>query len=230
MKTLWLLPRIFAAIGAVLLVLAGWMYLREQRFVAGASHATGTVTQLSLDHNDNGSSVYYPLVAFVTARGDSITMRSKVGSNPPSWHVDDRVDVLYDPANPQDARMSGFFQLHIGAFVFGMLGLVFASIGGIWLYVTGRAAAMAAEVRAMGQRIQAKVIEVERRTNIRVNGAHPFRIVAQGEVQGEVVLYRSANIWFDPTQYVPQAVTVFVDRNNPKRYLVDLDFLPRLRD
>jgi hypothetical protein len=232
MRALWLLPRIFAAVGAALLALTFWLYSREQAFVAGASHAVGTVVQLSVDRNDNGSTVYYPIVAFTTARGDSVTVRSKVGSNPPSWRVGDAVDVLYDPADPQGARLAGFFHLHIGSFVFGILGLVFGAIGGIWLYLVRRAAAMAEEVRAHGQRIQAKVIEIERRTNIRVGSKHPFRIIAQGEASGgkEVVLYRSANIWFDPTEYVGDTVTVFVDHNDPSRHVVDLDFLPKLRE
>jgi len=238
MRTLWLLPRIFAAVGVVLLAITLWVYSREQAFVAGASHVTGTVVDLSRGSGSSGGSVYYPVFAFRTDRGDSVQVRANAGSNPPSWRVGDRVEVLYDPADPQAARMAGFFHLHIGSFVFGILAVVFGAIGGIWLYVAGRAAAIAAEVRATGNRIQAKVVEIERRTNIRVNQRHPFRIIAQGEVGevgrggkgGEVVLYRSANIWFDPTPYVGETVTVFVDRNDPRRHVVDLDFLPKLRE
>lgn len=232
MRVLWVLPRIFAGVGALLLAIALWLYAREQAFVASASHATGTVVSLSLDHNDNGSSVYYPSVTFQTARGDSITVRSRVGSNPPAWRVGESAEVLYDPADPQAARLAGFFQLHTGSFVVGILGMVFGAIGGIWLAVVRRAAALAAEVRATGHRVTAKVIEIERRTNIRVGNRSPFRIIAQGDASGgrEVVIYRSANIWFDPTSYVGETVNVFVDRNDPRRHVVDLDFLPTLRD
>jgi hypothetical protein len=231
-RALWWLPRVFALVGAVLLTIGAWLYMREQAFVTGAARATGTVVDLRYERSSDGGGAYYPTVAFVTAGGDSVTVRSRVGSSPPSWRVGETAEVLYDPANPLDARMSGFFQLHIGSFVLGVLATVFGGIGGIWLYLVGRAAAIAAEVRATGQRIEAKVIEIERRTNIRVGQKSPFRIVAQGEVSGgrEVVLYRSANIWFDPTPYVGETVSVYVDRNDPGRHVVDLDFLPKLRE
>jgi hypothetical protein len=40
-------------------------------------------------------------------------------------------------------------------------------------------------------------------------------------------VFKSANIWEDPTPHVGQTVDVLVDRYDPKRYVVPLDFLPR---
>jgi hypothetical protein len=231
MRVLWLLPRIFAGFGLVMLVVTFGLYSREQAFIKRASHAAGTVVDLQFSRGSDGGGAYYPLVAFRDVRGDSFVVRSHAGSNPPSWRRGDAVDVLYDPADPQGARIGSFFQLHLGSFISSTFALVWSLIGGIWLFVDRRGRLVAARLRQDGQRVQAKVVEIQRRTNIRVGMTHPYRIIAQGEAPagGGVVVYRSANIWFDPTQYVGETVNVFVDRDNPKRHVVDLDFLPKLR-
>jgi hypothetical protein len=43
-----------------------------------------------------------------------------------------------------------------------------------------------------------------------------------------VYLFKSANIWFDPTAFVKRdTLDVLVDMDNPKRYQVDISFLPQ---
>jgi hypothetical protein len=229
MRTPVVLPRLFGAIGLVLLAVATFVHARERRFIRSAARATGTVVDLSRGRGSEGGSVYYPVIAFRTAAGDSVTFVSNAGSNPPSREVGERVEVLYDPAQPRTAYTSGFFTLHIGSFVFTLLGVIFTAVGGIWLWVQRRAARLAEELRATGRRITAKVLEIELRRNIRVNNRHPWRIVAewQESSSAEPVVFRSANIWEDPTPHVGETVEVLVDRHDVKRYLVDLEFLPR---
>lgn len=41
--------------------------------------------------------------------------------------------------------------------------------------------------------------------------------------------FRSANPWFDPTDYVQEWIPVYVDRNNPRRYHTEISFLLELR-
>ena len=220
MKTLYWLPRIFAWLGVGLLAIGTYLYMREAAFVRRAEHATGTVARLVYVSGKNGGS-YLPIVDFQTRDGRTIEFRSNVSSNPPSHHEGESVGVLYDPANPQHASLDSFETLHIGSFVLSLLGVIFGLIGGIWLYINARGEAKEADLRARGRRVEAKVTQIEYRTNYTVNNQHPYRIIAQA---GDNV-YKSKNIWFDPTAQVKETVTVFVDPNDPSRHFVDLDFL-----
>ena len=230
MRTLLWLPRLFAGIGTVLMVVALWRYSSERGFAASASRATGEVVGLDFSRNSDGGGTYHPVIRFITRSGDSIQFRSNAGCNPSCWDVGERVDVLYDPAQPLGARTATFFGQHIGSFVFGILGLVFSAVGYLWLYVVRRRAALEEELRRFGRRIDAKFVEVERRMNIQVNGVHPWRLVCQWQDPGsqEVHVFRSGNLWFDPSEYVSETVPVFVDRNDLRRYYVDLSSLPRV--
>ncbi|MNC77488.1 hypothetical protein D3C75_1294550 [compost metagenome] len=45
----------------------------------------------------------------------------------------------------------------------------------------------------------------------------------------EVHLFESDNIWFDPSDYLKdESISVFIDKKNPKKYHVDISFLPKI--
>lgn len=102
-------------------------FVHAMRFVSGAERTTGTVIELSSEFSD-GDEVFYPIVRFTTAEGRSVEFESSSGSSPPSESVGDQVDVLYDPDDPEDAQISGFFHLWLWPLVAGGLSLMFGVV------------------------------------------------------------------------------------------------------
>jgi hypothetical protein len=222
-------------IGLLVLAVAGYWANRVQGFVTRAEVASGRVVDLerSYSHDSNGheSVVFHPVVSFQPVSGAERTFRGTTGTNPPAYDVGEVVEVLYDPARPADASIRATFEVWGGPIIVGGLGTVFALIGGGMLLGQRAAARRAEELRLHGTRVQATFQAVELNTSLRVNGSHPWRIACQwlDPTTGMVHLFRSANLWFDPAPYVHQKeLTVFVDRRNPKRHLVDVSFLPKL--
>ena len=79
--------------------------------------------------------------------------------------------------------------------------------------------------------IQTKFQSVELNTALSVNGRHPFRVLGQWQnpATSEVHIFHSNNLWFDPSEYLEgKNITVFIEKNNPKKFYVDLSFLPKL--
>ena len=76
--------------------------------------------------------------------------------------------------------------------------------------------------------------EVEVNTKVRFNKRYPYRVVTKwrNPVSGEILYFRSNNVWDDPTTHVKnRSITVIVDPNNFSRYVVDLSLLSeRTRD
>ncbi|MNH47046.1 hypothetical protein D3C79_1101060 [compost metagenome] len=72
---------------------------------------------------------------------------------------------------------------------------------------------------------------MEWNTRISVNGRHPYVIRSQwlNPRTSEVHLFESDNIWFDPSDYLKdESISVFIDKKNPKKYHVDITFLPKI--
>jgi hypothetical protein len=107
---------IFTVIGAVFAV-HGFRGLQKTRqFVAASASATGTVTDsvgrwYSEPGDDPGvSKLSHPVVRIVTGDGRTVEFESEVGSNL-APKVGQEITVLYDPLNPQEARIKSFMMV-----------------------------------------------------------------------------------------------------------------------
>jgi hypothetical protein len=101
-------------------------------FLHRSVSATGTLASLSPMHNDEGELYYVPSFTFAAIDGQTYTVTSNTGSNPPEFAVGQQVRVLYDPSNPHRAKIGTFVQLWIFPLCFGFSGLI-AIIMGIFL-------------------------------------------------------------------------------------------------
>ncbi|MER6734283.1 DUF3592 domain-containing protein [Streptomyces puniciscabiei] len=128
------------AFGALFLVIGLILAGVSVAFLVHADRARGTVVSLEwrTDHDHTGPSrrtrtsdqpMAYPVVEFRSADGRARTFQSSTGSNPPSYEVGERVEVLYHAASPGDARINGFASLWLLPLVFGGIGLVAGGIG-----------------------------------------------------------------------------------------------------
>lgn len=136
------------AFGALFLVIGLILAGVSASFLADAKRARGTVVSLEW-RNDHDTSrrtqtddkpAAYPVVAFTSADGAPRKFEDSTGSNPPSYEVGERVEVLYHPGSPEDARINGFASLWLLPLIFSGIGLVIAGIGtGVALATRGRA-------------------------------------------------------------------------------------------
>ena len=99
---------IFTFIGIAFLVGAVFAYRYTKNFLDNAETAQGVVTELTFKRSKSGGS-YYPTVRFTAKDGTTYTATSTSGSRPPSYEVGEAVQIRYNPANPTDIEMPGFF-------------------------------------------------------------------------------------------------------------------------
>lgn len=221
---------IFAAVGSALLVVAALLYQHTRSFIGEATTAQGTVIELQPVRSD-GSTTYRPVVRFKDQRGETIEFSSSSSSSPPSYSRGEIVTVLYRPGNPQDAQIDGFFSLWGGSVIVAGLGSVFGLIGG-GIIVGRRFIRVRDEgLRRSGTPIETEFQSVQLNTAIEVNGRHPFRVLTQWQnpATSQIHVFHSHNLWFDPTKYLTEKqITVYIQPGNPKKYYVDLSFLPQL--
>jgi Protein of unknown function (DUF3592) len=224
----WLL---FPIVGGVFFVVGVVILVDTARFVSEADRATGTVIDLSRSVDEEGSVTFSPVVRFTTAQGRTIEFVSSSSSSSPPQQGDD-VEVLYDPDDPGDARLAGFFDLWFLPVAFTVLGAAACAIGPlVRRLVRGRTEPDADRLRAQGLRVRGDSLRVVVAEEVTVQGRSPFRVEVDVHdwVQNQVRVLTSEDVWFDPRPHLEgrDALDVYVDPKRPERYYVDLSFLPR---
>jgi hypothetical protein len=235
MKTMRLFFGIFTAIGLGLLIGGVFAFQHTRRFLANAISVPGTVTenvwQEQRSSNTSGRGDFYPRIRFRTTDGQEISFIANSGSNPPSYHVSQQVTILYDPQQPYHAYIQSFVDLWLLPTILCGLGMVFCSFGVVAAIWKALGARKDAWLRQNGRRIEAEFTRVELNTSLQINGSSPYRLVCQwlDPATNHMHVFHSANIWFDPTNYVTgKTLQVMLDPNNPHRYLVETSFLPEV--
>ena len=242
MKTMSVIKYLFVLIGGVMLIGAAFAAANTRSFLAHALRTEGKVVALqpryststsssnSTTSSSNTSLTFAPLVRFTHA-GQVIDFTASTASNPPAYRVGDTVPVLYEDKPPFNGRIDSFFSLWGAATIVGGLGTVFLSVGALLIIVPRMWARADDRLVHEGVAVNADLQSVDKNTAVSVNGRNPFRITAQWQdpATSRVHVFVSRNIWFDPSKYITgKSVRVFIAQGNPKRYYVDLSFLPAL--
>jgi hypothetical protein len=235
--TLALVPVIFLVIGLGVLANSGFGWAHQHRFVAAASHAPGIVIGMerhysrssSRSSSSSGGTTWAPVVRFTAPDGEQHEFVSSAGSNPPSYHRGEVVDVLFEPGRPESAKINGWFSLWGGISIAGGLGSVFSLVGVIIILFRRRAGHRRSLLKT-GRRVDAGFQSVEENTGLHVNGRSPFRVLCQWQdPQTSLVhVFASENLWYDPSAYIKTATfPVYIEPGNPQHYYVDISSLPR---
>lgn len=230
MKVIAIIKYTFASIGLAMLIATFFLYQNTQAFLSTAVTTSGTVIELISSRSNNNSITYAPVVRFSTSNGD-VTEFVSSGSNPPAYSRNDTVEVLYQEATPQNAKINSISDLWGAGLIVGIIGLVFFSIG-FSIIMAGRLKAKKIQnLKTNGSPIETQFQSVEVNGALKVNGRSPYQIFTQwtNPESGKLHIFKSENIWFDPTSFIKQnKITVLITRGNPKRYYVDTSFLPEV--
>lgn len=217
---------IFTIVGFAILGGALYAYQNQKQFLSEAQSATGTVTALEYSRSRKGGGSYHPVVEFQTPDGQSYTFRSEVGSKPPAYEVGEEVEIRYNPRNPSDAKLLGFWNLWGLTVLFAGLGSVFGGIGTGMLISAVRRKRMIEQLKLSGSRIEI-LPRVEYRS---VKGRPHYYLRGQwlNPADGKMYVFDSDTLGYDPAPFVEgRSVGVWIDPQNPKkRYYVDTSFLP----
>jgi nitrate reductase NapE component len=127
---------IFSVVGVGLVtggIYAAW---QTRQFLRIAEPASGIVTenvwQKSTNPNQRGVyvSYAYPRIEFSTQDGQRISVLQSVsGSNPATYHANQRVTILYDPRDPQHAYIQSFASSWLLPLLLCGIGSVFCFFG-----------------------------------------------------------------------------------------------------
>jgi hypothetical protein len=120
---------VFVLVGGLLAAIGLFLFIRTRMFISRAQEVKGTVVRMVYRHSSEGGGGYSPVYQFRTYNGQTIEVQDSLSSNPPMFHEGQSIDVLYDPENPQKARIKKWMNLYFVSILLGGLGLIFGGVG-----------------------------------------------------------------------------------------------------
>ena len=147
-----------------------------------------------------------------------------------SMHTGDEIALYVNKENPTKVRTE--MLLFLVTYIFGGISIPFLIIGLVFLLVLRAKKNKKRNLLQNGRMVEAVVTGGMINYNVRVNNRHPWKLECRFEdtFTGATYLFSSNNIWKDPFLYVGQNVKVYLDRENPKKYYVDIDSLTDLEE
>lgn len=120
---------VFPLVGGLLFAIGAFLFIRTRIFLGKAQEVKGTVIEMVYSHSSEGGGGYAPVYQFRTISGQMITVQDSLSSSPPMFQVGQTIDVLYDPENPQSARIKKFMSLYFTSILLCGMGLIFGGVG-----------------------------------------------------------------------------------------------------
>lgn len=212
---------LFGALGLGLMI-------HQLRFEARSQHAEAEVVRLMREDSDEGNPLYRPELQYVDANGQVVRFTSGNASSPPAYDVGDRVQILYDSHDPDNAVIDSFMGRWFLTFMFAGFGVLWLLLGLAPLIIRRWRRMQLSRLLQRGKPVITSYKNVEENTTITVQGRHPYYLVTEWRhpVSKELVHFRSHQMWDDPTEKAKnRMITVVVDPDNFRRYAMDLSFL-----
>ena len=128
----------------------GQVWYESQTFKTAEGEVVQNVLLTSEDLDDftRESSAYHPVIRFRTQLGTVSTFTSGSGSYPARYEIGDKVTVMYDPANPSEARIRSW-EIWFPPILFMVIGVLPVAIGGgIMLFLQRSVQKQVEEARA----------------------------------------------------------------------------------
>ena len=125
---------VFSLVGLLLAAIGIFIWIRTRIFLSTAQEVKGTVIRMVYSSGGSeGGGGYSPVYQFRTIEGQTVEAGDSMSSNPPMFHEGQVIDVLYDPKNPQKARIKKWMSLYFVSVLLGGMGLIFGGIGVVML-------------------------------------------------------------------------------------------------
>ena len=104
---------VFGFVGLLLAAIGIFIWIRTQAFLSTAQETKGTVIRMVSSSSSEGGISYAPVFKFTTIQGQVIEVEEKISSNPPQFQTGQVIDILYDPQDPNRARVKKWFNLYL---------------------------------------------------------------------------------------------------------------------
>ena len=207
----------FISIGVILFVIGVYVGIESHAYQQKAMPVEATIVAM---RGADSESLGTPVVEYSL---EGVSYTSTLHTATSSMHPGKRITVYYQEGNPWEVRYIDENGWIIAALLF--MSFVFAGIGGIFLVMKRMHKRNIHRLLATGDKVEAEITDISNDRSQNLNGKYPIVIACKYVApNGRIYLFQSGPFWYESYEINPKKkVCVYIDRNNPSSYYVDVD-------
>lgn len=124
---------IFTCVGTLFAAVGIYLVMDAVHFSGQAQEGIGEViavdTHYSTDSDGRRTTTYAPTIRFQSIDGDTYEAETHIRSSGYDYSIGTEVEILYDPADPDEVRINSFWSLYMLPGMFTLMGSLFAILG-----------------------------------------------------------------------------------------------------
>jgi uncharacterized protein (UPF0333 family) len=208
--------KILFVLCAIALAIGVGIYLEASAFQKTAKIAQGTVTSSSMSHFE----IQY------TADDGTERIYKRAQNKKRRHHDGDIIKVFYKIDNPVEVRITDGIKTGKKIVFYTSLLLLF----NIYSAYQGRKKEKSDNYfRATGRKVEAQVLKIDKDMSLAIKGKNPYSIDCSwvDPITGKEYAHTIRNVWNDPEIMMAgrRSIDVYIDRNDPEKYFMDISFL-----
>lgn len=193
------------------------IYLEASAFQKTSEVALGTVANTSLSSFE---------IKYISGDGIERTYSGKHGGKGRKYHDGEKVKVFYQVDNPDKCRISDGVKGGKRVIFWSFILLLFNLFS---IYNGRKKERSDKHFKTTGRRVEAQILKTDVDTTITVLKKNPYYIDCKwtDPITGREYAHTIRYIWTDPKTLLdgPSKIDVYIDRDDPEKYYMDIKFL-----
>ena len=214
---------VFGIMGVIFLIVGGVVFLRQKSFVEGAAEVEGKISRIESSIDFDGETDYKAYVSYEYDGEEYKGVRLSEYSS--SMYEGKKIELYVEREKPENVRVKSM--IYLFPVIIAGMGGIFLIVAIIMIIISFKLKGVRKKLKETGMKIYAQVEKAIVETAYTSKGRHPYRLecVYYDERSGQPVICTSDIIWEEPDGYIGKYVSVYVDREDRSRYVVDLESL-----
>ena len=194
-----------------------YIYLEAKSFQKTASVTVGTVANSGLSRYE---------IRYTSDDGIVRTYKGNQSSKGRTHHNGDEIKVFYKTADPDRVRISDGVKFGKKMVFYISLLLLF----NVYSVYQGRKRDKSENIfRTTGRKAEAQILRIDMDKTVAIKGQNPYFLHCSwvDPITGREYTHTLRNIWKDPKILLAgrSGIDVYIDRNDPEKYFMDISFL-----
>ena len=224
-----ILPYSFAGMGILFLIIGIAFFVVSKknldRYREMGVKTEGVISSIHTTRSLSNRRGYRTTVLVTFTTNDGIEITKGINYYSSNMYTGMPIELYYDPDNPQNFVLeSGILEI-LFPLIFSGLGSIFLIIGIVLIKKNNDLMKRKNKLISDGYSVMAEIFEVYNNMAIKINGRSPFVINAKYSENGKNYIFKSQNIWFDPSPFLNTNIRVYLDKHDYSIYYFDAESL-----